>query len=363
MSLALYFLIIAQLAWGAPSCSLVSHASTDGISPLTPSHGSPRDIVAAAWYASWHSSDFTLEDVSWSKYSAVIYAFGTTTPDVNVIGLQDSDKQLLPQFVQMAHNHNVGAILSIGGWTGSRYFSSAVATAENRTAFANAVMSVVSQYKLDGIEFDWESPAKQGIGCNIMSSGDSADFLAFLQTLRAMKGAENLLLSAAVGIKPFIGSDGNPLSDVTAFAKVLDYIEIMNYDIWGSWSSSVGPNAPLNDTCSPSPQGSAVSAVRDWSNAGFPRNQTILAPSDALDSSGNVKLYPPFNKSQQPAGDKWDATAGGVDECGNANTVGGVFNFWGLIDGGFLTTDGTAASAIDHTFDDCGQTVRRLISS
>jgi hypothetical protein len=70
----------------------------------------------------------------------------------------------------------------------------------------------------------WESPAKQGIGCNIVSSNDSANFLAFLQTLRAMKGADNLLLSAAVGVKPFIGPDGNPLSDVTTFAKVLDYI-------------------------------------------------------------------------------------------------------------------------------------------
>jgi chitinase len=144
----------------------------------------------------------------------------------------------------------------------------------------------------------------------------------------------------------------------------------MNYDIWGSWSPSVGPNAPLNDTCSPSPQGSAVSAVRDWSTAGFPRNRIILGvasyghsfhvtPSDAIDSSGNVKLYPPFDKSQQPAGDKWDATAGGVDECGNPNAVGGVFTFWGLIDGGFLTTDGTPASGIDHTFDNCSQTVRR----
>jgi hypothetical protein len=44
-----------------------------------------------------------------------------------------------------------------------------------------------------------------------------------------------------------------------------------------------------------------------------------------------------FDKSQQPSGNKWDSTAGGVDECGNPTVVGGVFHFWGLIDGGFLT--------------------------
>ena len=47
------------------------------------------------------------------------------------------------------------ALLSIGGWTGSMYFSPSVATAENRTAFANAVMKVIDQYNLDGVEFEY----------------------------------------------------------------------------------------------------------------------------------------------------------------------------------------------------------------
>jgi chitinase len=45
-------------------------------------------------------------------------------------------------------------MLSVGGWTGSRFFSTAVATDANRTAFAQAVMALVSQYNLDGIEFE-----------------------------------------------------------------------------------------------------------------------------------------------------------------------------------------------------------------
>jgi len=146
----------------------------------------------------------------------------------------------------------------------------------------------------------------------------------------------------------------------------------MNYDIWGSWSSSVGPNAPLNDSCASTPEGSAVSATKAWTTAGFPANKIILGvasyghsfhvdESSALDASGNMKLYPPFDKSQQPAGDKWDGTAGGVDVCGNQNAVGGNFDFWGLIDGGFLTTNGAAASGIDYIFDNCSQTVRALL--
>jgi len=48
---------------------------------------------------------------------------------------------------------------------------------------------------------------------------------------------------------------------------------IMNYDVWGSFSSTVGPNSPLDDSCAPTKAGSAVSAVKAWTGANFPANQ------------------------------------------------------------------------------------------
>ena len=51
-------------------------------------------------------------------------------------------------------SQGVYALLSVGGWGGSRFFSSAVATDANRTAFAQAIMNVVTQYNLDGIEIE-----------------------------------------------------------------------------------------------------------------------------------------------------------------------------------------------------------------
>lgn len=49
---------------------------------------------------------------------------------------------------------NVKAGLSIGGWTGSRYFSTHVGSQENRTIFVKAVTDVVAMYNLDGIDFE-----------------------------------------------------------------------------------------------------------------------------------------------------------------------------------------------------------------
>lgn len=70
----------------------------------------------------------------------------------------------------------------------------------------------------------WEYPNRQGVGCNTISPDDSANFLAFLQELRQNDAGANLILSAAVGLTPFLDSDGEPMQDVSAFAAVLDHI-------------------------------------------------------------------------------------------------------------------------------------------
>ena len=125
-------------------------------------------------------------------------------------------------------------------------------------------------------------------------------------------------------------------SDVSQFAKYLDYIEIMDYDIWGSWSKTAGPNAPLNDSCVTNPAqagGSAVSAVSAWTKAGFPADQIVLGVASyghsfavkKADALGNgttlLTSFPPFNASAQPTGDKWQGPAG-IDVCGNPSPAG-----------------------------------------
>jgi len=354
------------------SSSSSSGSSTGSGSPSTANN----ELVSMSWFAAWNAADtppYLPSNITWSKYTAVSYAFATTTSDESMVALQPSDETLLPQFVQLAKQNNVKAMLTVGGWTGSQFFSTAVATAQNRTTFVNAVLSLVSQYGLDGLDFDWEYPNGAGIGCNAKSPDDSANFLSFLQALRAEPAAQNLTLSAAVGLKPFTGSDGSPMSNVSAFADVLDYIEVMNYDVWGTWDSTVGPNSPLNDTCAPAAdqQGSAVSALAAWTAAGFPANQIVLGvasyghsfkveQSAALvaGSETEAAAYPAFVASEQPLGDSWDSDApAGVDQCGNpTGGPSGIFDFWGLIEGGFLTDNGTTAQGIAYRYDDCSQT-------
>ena len=77
----------------------------------------------------------------------------------------------------------------------------------------------------------WEYPAGTGIGCNLKSTSDTQNFLAFLQELRQDPTGKNLYISAAVAPTTFIGSDGNPMTNLSDFAAVLNHINVMNYDI------------------------------------------------------------------------------------------------------------------------------------
>lgn len=59
-----------------------------------------------------------------------------------------------------------------------------------------------------------------------------------LQDLRAALPA-GALITLATQVWPFTGSNGSPLSNVSGFAKVIDWILIMNYDIWGCEQYSI----------------------------------------------------------------------------------------------------------------------------
>ncbi|KAF4563788.1 hypothetical protein EYR36_003030 [Pleurotus pulmonarius] len=355
---------VVPLAWAAPACSLVPPPKASAVSHASTVNNVPEEVLATAWYPGWLGDKFPPSKISWDKFNAMTFAFALV-PSLLII--VEFCQKTLPEMVSAARAQGVSPSLSIGGWTGSIYFSSAVATPQNRSAFVKAVVGLANTYQLDGIDFDWEYPNKQGIGCNIISPDDSANFLSFLQELRKDPVGSNLTISAAVGLTPFMGPTA-PMTDVSPFAEVLDHIAIMAYDIWGSWSNTVGPNAPLDDSCAPTQAGSATSAVNAWTAAGFPASKIALGiaayghsfhvqSNAALDGSGGIQTSSAFDKGQQPKGDSWDTADGTtVDQCGNPEATSGVFNFWGLVEGGFLNNNGTAASGIDYRFDNCSQT-------
>ena len=108
-----------------------------------------------------------------------------------------------------------------------------------------------------------------------MSPNNTVNYLEFMKELCGL--TPNLILVGIGSTQPFLDATGKPMSDVSDFAKVLNWIEIEVDAFIPSYNSITGPNVPLNDACSPYQNGSVVYAVASWTKAGFPANQTVLA--------------------------------------------------------------------------------------
>ncbi|KAI0336889.1 glycoside hydrolase [Trametopsis cervina] len=182
--------------------------------------------IAAAYYPDWSADSWPPESLDYSKFDILFFAFATPNSSSG-ISYDSGSTSILQRLSTAAHNSGKGTkvVLSIGGWGGSYWFSQAVSSAANRSTFVNAAVSAVNTYKLDGIDIDWEYPNSTGAG-NPHSSADSANLLTFLTSLRSALGSSKII-SAAVTHLPFLGSNGQPLTNVAAYAAQLSYINIM----------------------------------------------------------------------------------------------------------------------------------------
>jgi chitinase len=91
--------------------------------------------------------------VQLSRLSDDEYIFSETTSDPSVLSLDSAGASFIPNFVQLAKQHNTMASISVGGWSGSGYFSTAVAP-QNRSIFSKAILDMVSKYNFDGVDIE-----------------------------------------------------------------------------------------------------------------------------------------------------------------------------------------------------------------
>ncbi|KAJ2076213.1 hypothetical protein GGH13_000035 [Coemansia sp. S155-1] len=319
--------------------------------------GSP---VIMGYYPSWKRAQSA--NVDWSKYTHVNMAFGIPTSS----GTFSFDGDwFLPALVTSMHSAGTKVLMSVGGWTGSNYFSTIMKDAGARLTLISSMVTYVKANNLDGIDIDWEYPGRLGDNCNVFDVvNDTPNYLAFLQDLRAaltaVFGAGQKLITLAVRVQPF-EVNSVPSKDVSAFAKVVDYANLMQYDINGGWNNVTGPNAPLNFQQGEGLQVSFASAINDWIGAGFPANQ--LTAGIGFYGRSTIALQDmtkdPTNQYQPqsqvvPLGDSEDAPW--YDACAGSTANSGVWQWKHLRDQGVLTSPNTAAAPWVRQWDSVSQT-------
>ena len=228
-----------------------------------------NSLLLGQYVPSWESS--AASDIKWD-YAGLAWWFVLETTSEG-FSLEDQSLDAMAAFVEDAHARNKTALVTCGGWTGSRYFSSLVATSASRESFASRLVTFVDSIGFDGLDIDWEYPGTAGADGNEISSADVANYLLFLQSLRAKLGSR--LLTAAMPSAGLTGADGDYLTDTSAYAAVLDFITVMAYDNYGSgYSGTTGPNAPLATCITDGPSDEAQ--IQAWIASGFPAAQILL---------------------------------------------------------------------------------------
>lgn len=144
-------------------------------------------------------------------------------------------------------NPHLKLLISVGGWSWSNHFSNMARTEETRRSFADSAVKFLREYKLDGLDIDWEYPVEGGEDDNSRSPEDPVNFTLLMKTVREAldaAGSEDnkyYLLTIASGQ----GDNFVRNVDLANSVQYLDFINIMTYDFSGSWETLAHHNSPL----------------------------------------------------------------------------------------------------------------------
>jgi chitinase len=142
-------------------------------------------------------------------------------------------------------NPRLKVALAFGGYGGCKTCSNIFAVAANRKAFAQSVLAILQQYKLDGIDIDWEYPAiDEGPAGHPWSPADKQTFTELIKVLRATLG-KRYELSFAAGVFPKYLYNSIEWQQVM---PLVDRVHLMSYDMVNRKSPFTGHHAALYST-------------------------------------------------------------------------------------------------------------------
>lgn len=198
--------------------------------------------------------------------------------------------------VLKARNPNLKVLISLGGWSWSQHFSDMAVTPSSRSAFVKSCVDLFLKGNLprdgevggagsaaglfDGIDVDWEFPGVCGDTCNFRPE-DRENFTALLQEFRRQLTAlgvqtkKTYLLTIAASPNPVISAK----LQLSAIHPSLDFINVMAYDVHGTWDSVTNFNAPLYRSAADPAKGenkTISESVQNFLRAGVPAAKLVL---------------------------------------------------------------------------------------
>lgn len=174
------------------------------------------------------------------------------------------------------HNPHLQVILSIGGW-GAGGFSETASSAELRSRFADSAVEIVRQYRLDGIDLDWEYPCYSVAGI-ASSPQDKDNFTLLIREIRThldrveQEDGKHYILSIAAGADQYY-IDGTRMNEIHRY---LDYVQLMTYDMRGGFQTLTGHHTNLYTSTGDLFRISVDASVKMFRAAGVPADKIVI---------------------------------------------------------------------------------------
>jgi chitinase len=185
---------------------------------------------SVGYYTPWGNPGCPISEIDMSALTHIVHWVAIVNPDGTLdLNLQQATRDA-PALIAAAHAGGVKVMLGLiqTTWLGhTMNFHNAVMT--RRGDLVNNVMAVVDAYGYDGVNIDWE-PFDMAV------SGVAMRFLA--ADFRARLGTRILTADAVVNHSRYWGT----------VQELFDRINVMTYDLTGTWNPYSWHNAALYDT-------------------------------------------------------------------------------------------------------------------
>ncbi len=225
------------------------------------------EFAVIAYYA---GDGQDLERYRWEQLTHVIFSFCHLSG--NELAVDSArDSVAIRNLVGLKRQHpRLKVLLSLGGWGGCETCSPVFSSASGVRQFARSVKALTAEYGTDGIDLDWEYPAIEGYPGHPYDPADQVHFTQLVKALRQELGPEALVSFAAGGFKAYFDRS----IDWQAVIPMVDYVNLMSYDLVGGYSKVTGHHTPLYSN--PHQEGSADFGVNYLVNMGVPARKIIL---------------------------------------------------------------------------------------
>ena len=177
------------------------------------------------------------------KITHIIYSFLKIQNDT--LTFRDSAQENnVRQLVQLKVAHpGLKIMVSVGGWGGCSFCSDLFASDTSRRNFAKTTVTLFKQYGIDGLDLDWEYPAIEGFPGHKYDTADRNNFTLLIKALRNEMGNHYLLSFAAGGFQRYLEQS----VDWNAVLPLVDFVNLMTYDLVGGYATVTGHHTPLQD--------------------------------------------------------------------------------------------------------------------